>query len=89
MMDIEGPRAVAYAGRSPERLDSRDGYRERLWEARARSIDLKIPSLRMGYFRTFLSPVAQPKRRLPLPSRKPTSRTSQSARWASSSKKWA
>jgi len=43
--------------RSPERLNSRNGYRERLWETRAGSVDLKIPKLRKGsYFPGFLEP---------------------------------
>jgi putative transposase len=36
--------------RSPERLNSRNGYRERLWETRAGSVDLKIPKLRKGSY---------------------------------------
>jgi putative transposase len=38
-MDVEGLCAPGYAERSPERLNSRNGYRERLWEARAGSVD--------------------------------------------------
>jgi len=35
----------------------RNGYRERLWETRAGSVDLKIPKLRKGsYFPGFLEP---------------------------------
>src|SRR5579885_3081812 len=56
-MDVEGLCAAAYAERSPERLNSRNGYRERLWETRAGSVDLKIPKLRKGsYFPGFLEP---------------------------------
>jgi putative transposase len=56
-MDVESLCAVAYAERSPERLNSRNGYRERLWETRAGSVDLKIPKLRKGsYFPGFLEP---------------------------------
>ena len=56
-MDVEGVCAAAYAERSPERLNSRNGYRERLWETRAGSIDLKIPKLRKGsYFPGLLEP---------------------------------
>jgi putative transposase len=56
-MDAEGLCAAAYGERSPERLNSRNGYRERLWETRAGSIDLKIPKLRKGsYFPGFLEP---------------------------------
>jgi putative transposase len=56
-MDAEGLCAAAYAERSPERLNSRNGYRDRLWETRAGSVDLKIPKLRKGsYFPGFLEP---------------------------------
>ncbi len=56
-MDVEALCAAAYGERSPERLNSRNGYRERLWETRAGSVDLKIPKLRKGsYFPGFLEP---------------------------------
>lgn len=56
-MDVEGLCAAGYAERSPERLNSRNGYRERLWETRAGSVDLKIPKLRKSsYFPGFLEP---------------------------------
>ena len=56
-MDAEGLCAAAYAERSPERLNSRNGYRDRLWETRAGAVDLKIPKLRKGsYFPGFLEP---------------------------------
>ena len=56
-MDAESLCAAAYGERSPERLNSRNGYRERLWETRAGSVELKIPKLRKGsYFPGFLEP---------------------------------
>src|SRR6185312_8519089 len=56
-MDVEGLCAAAYGERSPDRANSRNGYRERLWETRAGSIDLKIPRLRKSsYFPGFLEP---------------------------------
>ncbi|MGH8189115.1 MAG: IS256 family transposase [Steroidobacteraceae bacterium] len=56
-MDAENLCAAGYGERSPERLNSRNGYRERLWETRAGSVDLKIPKLRKGsYFPGFLEP---------------------------------
>jgi putative transposase len=56
-MDIESLCAAFYGERSPERLNSRNGYRERLWETRAGSVELKIPKLRKGsYFPGFLEP---------------------------------
>lgn len=56
-MDAEGVCAAAYGERSPDRANSRNGYRDRLWETRAGSIELKIPKLRQGsYFPGFLEP---------------------------------
>jgi putative transposase len=48
---------AGYGERNEGRANSRNGYRERLWETRAGSIDLKIPKLRQGsYFPSFLEP---------------------------------
>ena len=56
-LDTEGLCAAAYGERNPERANSRNGYRERLWQTRAGSVDLKIPKLRKGsYFPGFLEP---------------------------------
>ena len=56
-MDTEGLCAAAYGERSADRANSRNGYRERLWETRAGSVDLRIPKLRKGsYFPGFLEP---------------------------------
>ena len=43
--------------RSNDRLDHRNGYRERSWETRVGDIPLRIPKLRRGsYFPSFLEP---------------------------------
>ncbi len=43
--------------RSAERANSRNGYRDRLWQTRAGGVELKIPKLRQGsYFPAFLDP---------------------------------
>lgn len=56
-MDVESLCSAAYGERSPDRQNSRNGFRERLWETRAGSVDLKIPKLRKGsYFPGFLEP---------------------------------
>lgn len=56
-MDVENLCRVPYGERNAERQNSRNGYRERLWETRAGSIPLKIPKLRSGsYFPPFLEP---------------------------------
>ncbi len=43
--------------RSTERVNHRNGYRERRWETRAGTVDVQIPKLRKGsYFPEFLEP---------------------------------
>jgi putative transposase len=55
--EIEQRTGAEYGERTPERSNSRNGYRERLWETRAGAIDLRIPKLRRGsYFPAFLEP---------------------------------
>lgn len=59
MMDLEiEAKTGAVAGtRSPDRLNHRNGYRERAWDTRAGRIELAIPRLRKGsYFPSFLEP---------------------------------
>jgi len=56
-MDVENLCAAAYGERSLDRANSRNGYRERTWDTRAGTIDLKLPKLRKGsYFPGFLEP---------------------------------
>jgi putative transposase len=56
-MDVDNRCGAGYGARSPDRQNSRNGYRERLWETRAGAVDLKIPKLRSGsYFPPFLEP---------------------------------
>lgn len=48
---------AGYGERSPERLNSRNGYRERPFDTRAGTMDLSIPKLRQGaYLPSFLEP---------------------------------
>ena len=56
-LEIEAKTGVPCGSRSRERLNHRNGYRERGWDTRAGRIDLAIPKLRKGsYFPSFLEP---------------------------------
>src|SRR5580692_300327 len=55
--EIEQRTGAEYGERTSERSNSRNGYRERLWDTRVGSVDLRIPKLRRGsYFPAFLEP---------------------------------
>jgi putative transposase len=46
-----------FGEKSPMRLAQRNGYRDRDWETRAGTVELRIPKLRKGsYFPSFLEP---------------------------------
>ncbi|OQC03719.1 MAG: Transposase, Mutator family [Alphaproteobacteria bacterium ADurb.Bin100] len=56
-LDVEARCGAGYDEKNPERVNSRNGYRERAWDTRAGSLALKIPKLRSGaYFPEFLEP---------------------------------
>jgi putative transposase len=56
-LEVEGLTGAAPGERSPERINQRNGYRDRVWETRAGTVELHIPKLRKGsYFPTFLEP---------------------------------
>jgi putative transposase len=56
-LEVEGKTGVSYGEKSAERLVQRNGYRDRLWETRAGTVELRIPKLRKGsYFPAFLEP---------------------------------
>jgi len=56
-MEVSGLTGAALGERSPERLVQRNGYRDRIWETRAGTAELRIPKLRKGsYFPGFLEP---------------------------------
>jgi transposase-like protein len=56
-MEVGGLTGAAYGEKSAERLAQRNGYRDRAWETRAGTVELRIPKLRKGsYFPGFLEP---------------------------------
>ena len=59
--DADAVCGAGYGERSPERINRRNGYRERDWDTRVGSIELAVPKLREGsYFPDWL---LQPRRR--------------------------
>jgi len=52
MMDaeVEGLCGAGYGEVSPERVNSRNGYRPREWDTRAGTVELAIPKLRQGTY---------------------------------------
>src|SRR3954453_16775740 len=62
--EVEQLTGAAWRARTPDRINHRNGYRERGWETRVGRIGLAIPKLRKGStFPAFLGPAG--------PARKP------------------
>jgi putative transposase len=56
-LEVETLTGAAPGTRSPDRFNHRNGYRDRDWETRAGTVELRIPKLRKGsYFPGFLEP---------------------------------
>jgi transposase-like protein len=56
-LDVESLTGAAHGARDADRINYRNGYRDRRWETRAGTVDLRIPKLRKGsYFPGFLEP---------------------------------
>jgi transposase-like protein len=56
-LEVQELTGAGHGERSAERLAQRNGYRDRDWETRAGTVELRIPKLRKGsYFPGFLEP---------------------------------
>ena len=56
-LEVGALTGAAHGEKNPERLVQRNGYRDRDWETRAGTVELRIPKLRKGsYFPCFLEP---------------------------------
>ena len=47
-LEVGGLTGAAWGEKSAERLAQRNGYRDRAWETRAGTVELRIPKLRQG-----------------------------------------
>ena len=81
---------AAIGEHSPDRLSHRKGYRDRLWNTRAESVQLRIPELRRtATYLASSNPGAWARSSSPPSSRKPAFRACPSVRSATGSKPWA
>src|SRR6202790_4604882 len=56
-LEVESLTGAAHGERDANRINHRNGYRDRMWETRAGAVELRIPKLRKGsYFPGFLEP---------------------------------
>ena len=56
-LEVGALTGAPHGEKSPNRLAQRNGYRDRDWETRAGTVELRIPKLRKGsYFPGFLEP---------------------------------
>ena len=56
-LEVEALTGATFGTRSPDRTNSRNGYRDRPWETRAGTVPLRVPKLRKGsYFPGLLDP---------------------------------
>ncbi len=92
LMDFETEQrcGAEYGERSEDRSNSRNGYRDRLWETRAGSIDLRIPKLRRGSYSPASSSRGEPLRKRSSRSfKKHTSKAYRHVPSTNSSRPWA
>jgi putative transposase len=77
-LEVEGLCGAGHGERTPARINQRNGFRDRPWETRAGTVELKIPKLHKGtYFPGFLESrrSGTPSARLSTPSPQPNAPT--------------
>jgi hypothetical protein len=88
--DVEVACNAGYGDVTPDRVNSRNGYRRQGWNTRAGTVDLAIPKLRQGRtFRGSWSTGAAPNGRWPRSSRPVTCWASRPGGWRSWRPPWA
>jgi putative transposase len=87
--EIEQRCGAEYGERSEDRSNSRNGYRDRLWETRAGSIDLRIPKLRRGSYFPGFEPRRTAEKALVAVVQEAYIQAFRRARSTSSSRRWA
>ncbi len=55
-LEVESVTGAAHGERSPDRINHRNGSRDRIWETRAGAVERRIPKLQSSYFPAFLEP---------------------------------
>jgi len=55
-LEVESLTGAAHGERRPDRINHRNGYRDRIWETRAGAVELRIPKPKSSYFPAFLEP---------------------------------
>ncbi len=48
--EVDALCGAGYGERSDERVNSRNGYRDRPWDTRVGSLELRVPKLRTGFY---------------------------------------
>lgn len=62
-LEVEGLTGAAHGARSESRINHRNGYRDRDWETRAGTVELRLPKLRKcSYFPVSSSRPGWPRR---------------------------
>src|SRR5438552_9470230 len=65
-LEVESLTGATHGERTADRITHRNGYRDRDWETRAGTVELRIPKLRKGsYFPGFLEPRRMAEKALP------------------------